>query len=184
MATNWSAVYRDTYSDLVRYLYRKVWDEERAKELVQETFLRALDRDPDDPRGWLFTVAGNLARDEQRKLIRRRKHLTLIRAEGDPTDPAPDPQRELEERERRVRARDALESLGERDREALLLWDAGLSYDEIAARTGLSRGAVGTTLARARKRLREAYAQASGAGVPPTLKDPLDPLEDSDVARG
>jgi len=42
-------------------------------------------------------------------------------------------------------------------REALLLWDSGMSYDEIAAQTGLARGAVGTTLARARRRLVEAY---------------------------
>jgi DNA-directed RNA polymerase specialized sigma24 family protein len=39
----------------------------------------------------------------------------------------------------------------------LLLWDAGLSYPEIAAHTGLAVGAVGTTLARARKRLIEAH---------------------------
>jgi DNA-directed RNA polymerase specialized sigma24 family protein len=39
----------------------------------------------------------------------------------------------------------------------LLLWDAGLSYQEIAQQTGLALGAVGTTLARARRRLVEAY---------------------------
>ena len=43
--------------------------------------------------------------------------------------------------------------LRHRDREVLLLWDAGLSYPEIAAQTNLAVGAVGTTLARARKRL-------------------------------
>jgi DNA-directed RNA polymerase specialized sigma24 family protein len=39
----------------------------------------------------------------------------------------------------------------------LLLWDAGLSYPEIATQSGLALGAVGTTLARARKRLIEAH---------------------------
>ena len=48
-------------------------------------------------------------------------------------------------------------SLTERDREVLLLWDAGLSYDEISTETGLARGAVGTTLSRARRRLVEAH---------------------------
>jgi DNA-directed RNA polymerase specialized sigma24 family protein len=47
--------------------------------------------------------------------------------------------------------------LSQRDQEVLLLWDAGLSYPEIAAQTGLAVGAVGTTLARARKRLIEAH---------------------------
>jgi len=56
----------------------------------------------------------------------------------------------------------ALDQLTPRDREVLLLWDSGLSYDEIAAQTGLARGAVGTTLARARRRLVEAYETGSG----------------------
>jgi len=62
---------------------------------------------------------------------------------------------------RRARVRGALERLTPRDREVLLLWDAGMSYDEIAAQTGLARGAVGTTLARARRRLVEAYEAGS-----------------------
>ncbi len=57
----------------------------------------------------------------------------------------------------RVPGIDALSTLSPRDQEVLLLWDAGLSYPEIAAQTGLAVGAVGTTLARARKRLIEAY---------------------------
>lgn len=82
MAVDWEEVYRSTFSDLVRYLHRKVWDA---------------------------------------------------------------------------------------DREALLLWDAGLSYREIADRMGLAPGAVGTTLARARKRLVEAYGERK---------------EEEDAARG
>lgn len=157
MKTDWSDVYRSTYTELVRYLYRKLWDADRAHDLAQEAFLRAVDQDPDDPRGWLFTVAGNLARDEVRTVVRRRRHLTLIQAEASPADPGPDPLTEIELREQRDHARRALESLGERDQEVLLLWDAGLSYDEIAQRTGLARGAVGTTLGRARQRLNAAH---------------------------
>lgn len=170
VSTDWGDVYRQTYPELVRYVYRKLWDEERAHELAQEAFLRALDADPppDRPRGWLFTVAGNLARDEIRTVVRRRRHLSLVRAESDGTDPAADPLRKLERQEEAARARAALEVLGDGDREALLLWDAGLSYEEIATRTGLARGSIGTTLARARRRLAEAYRK----------------LEESDVARG
>ena len=64
----------------------------------------------------------------------------------------------MEAEERAEAVRRALESLGERDREVLLLRDAGLGYPEIAARTGLAVGAVGTTLSRARKRLLAAHA--------------------------
>ena len=51
----------------------------------------------------------------------------------------------------------ALGTLSERDQEVLLLWDAGMSYPEIAEQSGLAVGAIGTTLARARRRLVEAH---------------------------
>lgn len=160
MPVDWAAVYRSTYTDLVRFLYRKVWDADRARDLAQETFLRALDHEPESPRSWIFTVAANLARDEARSAIRRKKHLTLLKAEAEAeaaAQDAPDPVGEMDRATRTDAARRAIETLGERDREVLLLWHAGLSYREIAAGTGLALGAIGTTLARARRRLAEAY---------------------------
>ena len=163
MAVDWANVYRSCFQDLVRYLYRKVWDADRARDLAQEAFARSLDRDPDDPRSWVFTVATNLARDEARTEIRRRRHLTLVKVERE-TEPRPaDALGALERKEAADRARAALDRLSERDREVLLLWDAGLGYREIAERTGLSVGAIGTTLSRARKRLVESY-EAGEAG--------------------
>jgi RNA polymerase sigma-70 factor (ECF subfamily) len=63
----------------------------------------------------------------------------------------------MERTERHQAVEAALDRLSERDREVLLLWDAGLSYDEIAVQTGLARGAIGTTLSRARRRLVDAH---------------------------
>lgn len=165
MPTDWALVYRETFPDLVRYLYRKVWDAERARDLAQESFARALRSDPDQPRTWVFTIAANLARDEARLAVRRKRHLTLLKAESDAAAPAPDAALELEARERQSAVRQALELLAERDREVLLLWQAGLSYREIAERSGLATGAIGTTLARARRRLVEAYEQVEGGDV-------------------
>ena len=51
----------------------------------------------------------------------------------------------------------ALDALSEGDREVLLLWDAGLKYEEIAKATGLSPTSRGDTLNRARKRLVAAH---------------------------
>jgi RNA polymerase sigma factor (sigma-70 family) len=162
---DWEALYRTTYPDLVRYLYRKVWDEDRARDLAQEVFVRALDHAPDQPRAWLFTVAANLTRDEARTVLRRRKHLTLIEANAEPVAPAPDPVETMQADARRLLARRALDALSERDREILLLWDGGLSYGEIAERTGLAMGAIGTTLSRARRRLAAAYEAMEGGHV-------------------
>ncbi len=168
---DWAEVYRSTYPDLVRFLTRKVWDVERAKDLAQEAFVRALRNDPRRPRAWLFQVAANLARDEARTVVRRKRHLTLLKGETERLrDSRPDPSDMVQDAEVWAMVRAALDRLSERDREVLLLWDAGQSYPEIARQTGLSVGAVGTTLARARTRLAEAYESEEGGS--------------DDVARG
>jgi len=151
-------LYQSTYTAVVRFLYRKVWDAERAEDLAQEVFVRALSHRPEKPRAWVFAVAANLARDEARAAMRRKRHLTLLK--GDPIAqptimPAADDT--VEHDEQMASVQEALTTLTPRDREILLLWDAGLSYPEIAAQTGLAVGAVGTTLARARRRLVDAH---------------------------
>ena len=159
MRVDWAVVYRETYADLVRFLHRKVWDADQAHDLAQETFVRALEHEPDNPRAFVFTIAANLARDEARAAVRRTKHLTLIKAEGAGAAGAADV---VEAGERVTLVRRALAELSERDREALLLWDAGFNYAEIARQTGLAQGAIGTTLARARKKLVEAFEGQQG----------------------
>jgi RNA polymerase sigma-70 factor (ECF subfamily) len=155
MPEDLATIYRTTYRALVRFLYRKVWHTERAEDLAQEAFARALVHKPENARGWLFIVAANMARDEARRAARERRHLTLLAVEPQASAPALDEAADAEGERSRVRS--ALEQLTPRDREVLLLWDSGLSYEEIAAQTGLARGAIGTTLARARRRLVEAY---------------------------
>ncbi len=157
MDVDWGELYRTALPDLVRFLHRKVWDIERARDLAQDTFVRALRENPANPRSWLFTVAANLARDEARTAIRRKRHLTLLKTEAEVS--AVDPAGELERGEREAVVRRALEALSERDREALLLWDAGLDYTEIAGALEISSGSVGTTLARARERLVKAHRE-------------------------
>jgi RNA polymerase sigma-70 factor (ECF subfamily) len=151
-------LYKTHYSAVVRFLYRKIWDADRAEDLAQEVFIRAMAHRPEKPRAWIFAVAANLARDEARAAIRRKKHLTLLKDDPVPlTTPDASAEDSVERDERLSQVQGALSTLSQRDQEVLLLWDAGLSYPEIAAQTGLAVGAVGTTLARARKRLIEAY---------------------------
>ena len=82
MTIDWGALYEELYPGLVRYLHSKVWDADRARELAQEVFVRALGSRPDNPRAWLFTVAANLARDESRLVVRRKRHLALLKTEA------------------------------------------------------------------------------------------------------
>ncbi len=151
-------LFRSYHQPLVRYLTRRLGDRDWAAEVAQETFVRAMRQERIvSERAWLFAVATNLVRDEARKDVRRRRHLELLREQAraeEAIDPEPTT---MERAEEAALARRALEALGERDREALLMREEGLDYHEIADALSLSLGSVGTTLARARRRLVEAY---------------------------
>lgn len=157
MSTDWEAVYRSTYRDVVRFLSGLLLDDDRARDMAQEAFARVLGREADNPRGLVFRTAANLARDEARRTVRRKRHMALLKVDREAgADPPPTPSRELEVRERARRVRAALAGLSQRDRQVLMLWNAGFDYGEIAERTGLARGAVGTTVARAKKKFMSA----------------------------
>jgi RNA polymerase sigma-70 factor (ECF subfamily) len=155
MTADLAQLFEQYYASLVRMLYRRVGDRDRAEDLAQETFARAVAAPPNNPRPWLFAVALNLVREDGRRAATRGRRLELLRGEQDTPDNGPDV--DLERREDVARVRAALATLNERDREALLLRAEGFDYEEIAATLGLAKGAIGTTLARARRRLVEAY---------------------------
>jgi RNA polymerase sigma-70 factor, ECF subfamily len=155
MTADLTQLFEQYYASLVRMLYRRTGDRDRAEDLAQETFARAVAAPPNNPRPWLFAVALNLVREDGRRAATRGRRLELMKAEQD--EPANGPDAELERREDSARVRAALATLNERDREALLLRAEGFDYEEIAATLGLAKGAIGTTLARARRRLVEAY---------------------------
>jgi RNA polymerase sigma-70 factor (ECF subfamily) len=159
------SLFREYHQPLVRYLTRRLGDRDWAEEIAQETFVRALrQKDLQNERAWLFAVATNLIRDEARKDSRRRRHLELLAAEARAEEAeAVEPVSEMERAEERALARKAIEALGERDREALLMKEEGLNYEEIAMALELSVASVGTTLSRARRRLVEAYEQLQAA---------------------
>ena len=145
------------HTPLVRYLTRRLGDRDWAEEVAQETFLRALRQDAiTSERSWLFAVATNLVRDQARKDDRRRRHLQLLAAEQRDAVSEPEPT-SLERAQEGAMARQAVDALAERDRLALLMREEGLDYNEIAEALGLSVGSIGTTLARARRRLAETY---------------------------
>jgi RNA polymerase sigma-70 factor (ECF subfamily) len=163
-------LFHEYHAPLVRYLTRRLGDRDWAEEVAQETFLRALRHGPvASERSWLFAVATNLVRDEARRDARRRRHLALLAAREDRhVDPEPT---SLERMQEAALARRAVDELAERDRLALLMREEGLDYGEIAEALGLSVGSVGTTLARARRRLVGAWEaivreQEGGPGEP------------------
>lgn len=154
-------LFREYHGTLVRYLTRRLGDRDWAEEVAQETFVRALRQDViESERSWLFAVASNLVRDDARKVARQRQHLQLLAAEARDAEQesATDEEGLTAERARETAlARKALESLAERDRQALLLKAEGLDYEEIAKVLEIEKSSVGTTLSRARRRLTETF---------------------------
>jgi RNA polymerase sigma-70 factor (ECF subfamily) len=142
---------------LVLYAHRLLGDPERARDIVQETFLRLCRQDrasvDDHLRAWLFTVCRNLVMDE----FRRRKDVSpdseaLLNGQVSP-DPSPD--QVIERRDAAATALEALERLPPREREVVhLRYRGDLTYREIAAVTGHSVSYVGVLLYTAMKRLR------------------------------
>jgi RNA polymerase sigma-70 factor (ECF subfamily) len=142
--------------------WRMLGDPEEAGDVVQETFLRALDRPPADTQrpwgGWLLRVATNLARDRLR--LRRRRGwegpwlpapLEVERV----ADPEVDPERQAALRETAAYAwLVAAESLTPTQRAVLLLREvAGLDVAETADALGLTAGNVKVHHHRARRAL-------------------------------
>jgi RNA polymerase sigma-70 factor (ECF subfamily) len=76
---------------------------------------------------------------------------------------APDPEKELAERERLLRFHRAVENLSDQQRRCLFLRMEGLRYPEIGAALGISTSAVGEFLRRAMDRLRRVRADWEGS---------------------
>jgi RNA polymerase sigma-70 factor (ECF subfamily) len=72
---------------------------------------------------------------------------------------APNPERELLDRERELRFHDAVEGLSEQQKRCLFLRMEGLRYPEIGATLGISPSAVGEFLRRAMMRLKKVAAE-------------------------
>jgi RNA polymerase sigma-70 factor (ECF subfamily) len=131
---------------LVRRLALIVGDAEEARDLAQETFVRAAEHwplpDPTEPARWLATVGVRLALDERR---RRRRWGWLELRETDASWALavdPDLWRALSLLDRRTRAAIVLTTLD------------GYSQDEVAAMLDAPRGTVASWISRGRDRLR------------------------------
>jgi len=141
---------------LFSYLRGFVGDVEQARDLVQETFLRAYKSfgSLDDPallRSWLYRIAHNQACS----LLRRRRLISWLPLTFDhhSNDAALD--RSAIET---IRVAEALEQLPVEQRAPLLLHlVAGFAYAEVAAMLQISEGAVRMRISRARAAFRVAY---------------------------
>ena len=153
-----------------RYAGRMLGDDARAEDIVQEVFLSALrsidtlDR-PAGFKPWLYRIAHNICVDHVRRSGRAQEismdvnvlpaseEIRLFRH-------APSTHSAVSQREDFRNLREAFGGLPPAQSEVLVMRELeGLSYDEIAARMGVSRASVESMLFRARQGLRVEYGQ-------------------------
>jgi RNA polymerase sigma-70 factor (ECF subfamily) len=149
------ALYERHAGRCLRFLQSLLGSEERAKDALQETFLRVyhqLDRyDADRPFGpWLLGIARHVAADALRREARRpATALPEVEPPAPTADGAPVPA-EVSRREEVGFVREAVGALPDREREVFLLKHVeGLTFDEVA-------GAVGCSVRTAKYRMRAA----------------------------
>lgn len=132
-----------------------------AEEIVQETFIKALQHLPRfqcESRlyTWIYRIAWNTSVSRNRKL---RKEVSLDASIAEANSSAPEssePHYPLERRERVQQLQRALRVIEGRHREILVMREFDeLSYQEIADLMEIPLGTVRSRLARARERLRE-----------------------------
>jgi len=142
---------------LLRYAHRITGDIDRARDIVQETFLRACREDRRVIEAhlarWLFHVCRNQAVDAHRKEQRMSvaSDLDLQSRSGGASPPEL-----LESKETQSQLMTLLEGLPANQQEVIRLkFQNELTYREIAEITGLSVSHVGVLLHSGLKRLRE-----------------------------
>ncbi len=156
--TAFEAFFREHERAVYAFLWRLSGDAHTARDLTQETFLRAWShfeqvRGYDNPRAWLLRVATNLARTSHR---REQGGALSADALTEAQTPAhSDPTQRLAERDLVQRT---LLELPPNQRAALTLREVyGFSCEEIGETLGISRDAVKMALFRGREGFRRRY---------------------------
>lgn len=145
------------------YVLSIVRDHGRAEDIVQDVFVSALRRMRCTDCGisfkpWIYEIAKNACIDELRR-VQRGREVSIEQGSGDQlasADPGPDTS--FERGQQLAILNGAFRGLSERQHKVMVLRELeGLSYTDIAARTGMTVPMVESTLLRARRRLSQEY---------------------------
>ncbi len=142
---------------VVRLAFRLTRDADEAKDIAQDSFLRAYRRlgdfQPDRPFSrWLFVIARNASLDTIRR--RRRAASYAVHDEAPPQEVSPEDLAVRNDEASRVHL--ALDALPPKYRDVLeLYYVSDLRYRDVALELGIPIGTVKTYISRAKRRLRD-----------------------------
>ncbi|HET8569353.1 MAG TPA: RNA polymerase sigma factor [Candidatus Limnocylindria bacterium] len=149
---DWPALYERHGPELSAFAYRLTGDMEAARDIVQDTFARAIERerslrDRGAVRAWLYRIAARLVVSRRR----RRAILAFVPFAG--TERAPEPDADTA-----ALVRTALARIPSHEAVALVLaYHEGLSRAEIASVLDVPEETVRTRIHRGRKSFGAAY---------------------------
>lgn len=168
----WEAVIVEHQNRILNYLYHLEGSYDDALDLTQEVFFRAWRgiktfREGEDFLPWLYTIARNTQIEKH-----RRKHHAAFSIEEaqeevgyEPTEERLGPQLRAEERQEQERVREALLTLPEEYRSAVVLrFMDERSYGEIAAVQGVAVGTAKSRVFRGKELLARALEGRVTAG--------------------
>lgn len=152
---NFENIYSKYYRELFCYAYQLTECKFRSEDLVHEAFVRLFDvcnngSQIQNSRAWLYKVLLNLHKTTLTTEKRRNEKLqTLDKTEVSDEDF----HTQYSNREKEYIVSKTLREMPERDKNILILYRRGLSYEEMAEVLEMNKTSVGTTLARAIERL-------------------------------
>jgi RNA polymerase sigma-70 factor (ECF subfamily) len=163
-----------SYQDMVfSTAARLCGSDAQAQDIAQEVFVRAYEHFAElagsvTAGGWLKTVATNLSLNYLSRYRKRWRMFSELRADDDEAEPeveweAPDDLlSDLSAEQRRVIVDEALQRIAAHQRVPLVLYHfEDMSYQDIAAKLGVSLTKVKTDIRRARLALKSELHQAS-----------------------
>ncbi len=153
-------LFDESRSSILRYVLSFRLPIEDGEEITQEVFLALfqhlrLGKSRQNMRGWLFSVAHNLALKRCHLNQRSRDDTESARPDVESRiDSCLNPEEQVLSAQRQTRLQAVLAALPEQDQCCLRLRAEGLRYREISRVLGISLGAVSLSLTRSLRRLR------------------------------
>jgi len=152
---NFEGLYKKHYRELFCFAHQLTGCRHGSEDLVHESFIRLFNECNNGTqilncRAWLYKVLLNLHKTNVSSEKRRTEKLQL---EANTEISDEDLHKQLAQREKESIVTGAMKLLPERDRNILILYRRGLTYDEMAEVLEMNKTSVGTTLARAIEKL-------------------------------
>lgn len=133
---------------LLRYVFRFVNDQAQAQDLVQETFLKLIEKPEAFDTGkrfstWLYTVAGNLCRNHLRNIGNRKRINESLRMD----DAGEMPKSTMDLKRLQSAIQSVFGTLSEKEQEVFVLrFELDMSMKEMAEVLGIPEGSVKSRL--------------------------------------